>query len=770
MTILISKYNGFCSGVKIAVDKANKTLDDEKKLYSYGEIIHNKDVIEELESKGLTVIEDIPSNSDTKLLIRAHGVGKQIIDKLNENNVDFIDATCVKVKKIHKIVEEYKNNGYNIIITGDKNHPEVLGILGWCNYEATVISSIEEFLNIKIESNKNYCLVSQTTFNTETFQKVVDLIEEKNYSNIKIFNTICNATRERQEACIELAKKCDVMLIIGSKNSSNTKKLYELSKEICLNTFLIENYKEIPYNYIDKNTIVGVSAGASAPDRIIEEVINMLENLNNNMNEQVEKSEQENAGSMHELLENYGGVSYIRTGERVKGTVIYVSPEAISVNINYKSDGIITRDEYSLTEVQDLTKVAKEGDEIEAQVLKVSDQDGNVVLTRKPLEEHKIWDELEKLRNEGTVLETTVIEASQYGIYGKIKGIKGFIPRNQISIKRNVETSEYVGKVLKVKVLETKNNKGRRQLVLTSRAVEKSEKEIKDNEAWENIKEGEVYEGIVKNIQDYGAFVEINGIDGLLHINEIAWTRIKHPSEVLKTGDKISVKVKNIDKENKKLSLSYKATIKSPWSLFLDKHQKGDIVTGKVNRIVDFGAFIDIDGIECLLHIKDLDWARTEKVTDVLHEGQEVTAKILNITRKDRKVSLGLKQLTEHPFDVYTKNINKDDIISVEITRILLDGVHVNVNGNIDCFIPIAKVSTEKLRTPAQVVKVGEIKDAKVLGIDNKGKNLNLTFILEDKGDEFSNDDHMAAYKPEETNFTIGESIGDALDDLLNNN
>ena len=766
MKIEISKYNGFCSGVKLAVDKANKTLDVEKKLYSYGEIIHNKDVVDKLNNKGMVVVNDVPEVNDAKLFIRTHGVGKHVVDKLSENNIEVIDATCVKVKKIHKIVEDCKNNGYDIIIVGDKNHPEVLGILGWCNNEASIISSPEELLNINIDLNKKYCLVSQTTFNTDIFRKIVEMINEHNFSNIEINNTICDATRKRQEACVELASRCDVMLIIGGKNSSNTKKLYELGKNLCPNTFLIENYKEIPYNYIDKNTIVGVSAGASAPDWIIEEVINMLENLNNNMNEQVEKDEQAEQGTMHDLLENYGGVSYIRTGERVKGTVIYVRPDAISVNINYKSDGIITRDEYSLTEVQDLTTVVKEGDEIEAQIVRISDQDGNVVLTRKPLEEHKIWNELEKMRVEGTVIETNIVEASQFGIYGKVKGIKGFIPRNQISVQRNVDPSEYVGKLLKVQVLETKNHKGRKQLVLTSRAIEKIEKDARDNEVWETIKEGEVYEGTVKNIQDYGAFVEINGIDGLLHINEIAWTRIKHPSEVLKTGDKISVKVKSVDKENKKLSLSYKATIKSPWALFLDKNQKGDVVTGKVTRIVDFGAFVDIDGIECLLHIKDLDWARTEKVTDILQEGQEVTAKILNITRKDRKVSLGLKQLVEHPFDQYAKNINRDDIIPVEVTRILLDGIHVNANGNIDCFIPIAKISTEKLRTPAQVVKVGEVKDAKVLGIDMKGKNLNLTFILEEKGEDFTSEE-SAAYQPEDANFTIGESIGNALGDLL---
>ena len=760
MKIIVSEYNGFCGGVKAAVLRADKILSEDKKLYSYGEIIHNKDVVEKFKNKGMVVVDEIPDNADAKLLIRSHGVGKHIYDKLKEKNIEVVDATCVKVKKIHKIVEEYKNNDYNIIVVGDENHPEVQGIAGWCNNEANVVKSPEELIEI-IDSSKKYCLVCQTTFNLNIFKEILETIKANNYSNIVVHNTICDATKERQEACVNLASKCDVMLIVGGKNSSNTKKLYELSRESCPNTFLIENYKEIPYNYIDKNTIVGVSAGASAPDWVIEEVISMLENLNNNMNE---KNEQAESNSMHELLENYGGVSYIRTGEKIKGTVIYVTPDAVSVNINYKSDGIITRDEYSMTEVSDLTQVVKEGDEIEALVIKISDQDGNVVLTRKPLEEQKVWDELEQLRIEGTIVETSIIEASQYGIYGKVKGIKGFIPRNQISINRNVDPSEYVGRNLKVKILETKNKKGRRQLVLTSRAVEKIEKEAKDKIVWENIQEGEIYEGTVRNIQDYGAFVEINGIDGLLHINEIAWTRIKHPSEVLKTGDKISVKVKSVDKENKRLSLSYKATVKSPWAMFLDKYQKGDTVTGVVTRIVDFGAFVKVDEIECLLHIKDLDWARTEKVTDVLHEGQEVTAKILSITRKDRKVSLGLKQLVEHPFDVYAKTLNKDDIIQVEVTRILLDGVHVNANGNIDCFIPIAKVSPEKLRTPAQVVKVGEVRDAKVQSIDMKGKNLNLTFILDDKGEETP---HDISYQPEEANFTIGESIGDALDDLL---
>lgn len=467
-------------------------------------------------------------------------------------------------------------------------------------------------------------------------------------------------------------------------------------------------------------------------------------------------SENQNT-TMSELFEEYG-VSKIRTGGNVKGTVISVTPDAISVNLNYKSDGILTRDEYSHEYIADLNEVVKEGDVIEAHVLKLSDEDGNVLLTRKPIEEEKLWEKFETMKAEGTIVETKIIEASEYGIYGKINGIKGFVPKNQISIKRDVDPSEYVGKTLKVKILDTVNKKGRKQLVLSARSIEKAEKELKEQQAWDLINEGEIYEGVVKNLQDYGAFVDINGIDGLLHITEIAWNRIKHPSEVLNVGDKIKVKVKSIDKDKKKLSLSYKATIKSPWAIFVENHKVGDVVTGKVTRVVDFGAFVSIDNVECLLHIKDIAWLRTEKVTDVINVGDEITAKILSIQKKERKVSLGMKQLVEHPFDTFTKDLNVNDIINVKITRILLDGVYVDVANDIDSFIPIAKVSSEKLRTPAQVVKVGETKEAKIIGIDRKAKKLNLTFILENKEEnEFANGNEPVSYSTGNDNFTIGD-------------
>lgn len=474
--------------------------------------------------------------------------------------------------------------------------------------------------------------------------------------------------------------------------------------------------------------------------------------------------------TMSELFEDYG-VSKIRTGDLVKGTVISVTPDAISINLNYKSDGILTRDEYSYEFIDDLTKVVKEGDEIEAHVVKLGDQDGNVVLTRKNIEEDKVWEKFEQMKADKTVIETKIVEASEFGLFGKVNGIKGFIPKNQISSKRNIDTSEYVGKTIKVNVLDTKNRKGRKQLVLTARQIEKLEKAAKEKEAWETIKENEIYDGVVKNLQDYGAFVDINGIDGLLHINEISWNRIKHPSEVLSIGDKIKVKVKSIDLENKKLSLSYKATVKSPLTVFCEEHKVGDVVTGKVSRVADFGAFINIDGIDCLLHIKDVSWFRTEKITDAVNVGDEVTVKILTINKKEKKVSLGMKQLVDHPFDKFTKDLSVNDIIPVKISRILLEGVYVHANDDIECFVPIAKVSSEKLRTPAQVVKIGETKDAKITNIDRKGKKLDLTFILEEKeDDEFSNSNGPVSYSTgNDEQFTIGDRIK-GLEDLLNNN
>jgi ribosomal protein S1 len=473
---------------------------------------------------------------------------------------------------------------------------------------------------------------------------------------------------------------------------------------------------------------------------------------------------------MNELMEDYG-VLKIRTGEFIKGEVISVSPETISVNLNYKSDGILTRDEYSYDFVEDLTKVVNEGDIIEAQVVKLGDQDGNVVLTRKPIEELKIWESFEILKAEKTVVEMKVTEASEFGISGKVNGIKGFVPKYQISMNRNADPSDYVGKTLKVQVLDTVNKKGRRQLVLTAREIERANKEAKENATWEIIKEGEIYDGTVKNLQDYGAFVDVNGIDGLLHINEISWNRIKHPSEVLKVGDKIKVKVRSIDLEKRKLSLSYKATIKSPWITFCDEHKMGDIVTGKVSRIADFGAFVTIGETDCLLHIKDLAWLRTEKVTDIVNVGDEVTAKILNISKKERKVSLGMKQLSEHPFDTFIKGLKVGEIIPVKVTRISLEGVHVEAKEDVDVFIPIAKVSVEKLTTPAKVVKVGEFKDAKITNIDLKGKKIDLTFILEDRNeDEFSNDQSSySTHDANEQEFTIGDQIK-GLEDLLKNN
>lgn len=463
--------------------------------------------------------------------------------------------------------------------------------------------------------------------------------------------------------------------------------------------------------------------------------------------------------TMDDLMENFE-VSKIRTGDVITGTVISVSQDSISVNLNYKSDGILTREEYSNTEISDLRDVVKEGDTIEAYVLKLSDQDGNVVLTRKVIEERANWKKVVELRKEDPIIETKIIDANDFGAFAVVESVKGFIPKNQLSLNKNIVPKDFVGKTVKVKIINTKDNKGRKQLILSSKAVEKIEKQKQEQKTWESLKEGTICEGTVKNILDFGAFVNVNGIDGLLHINEIAWTKIKHPSDVLKEGDKIKVMIKKIDVKNKKLSLSYKATIKSPWSTFVEKYNKGDVIKGIITRIESYGAFVKVDDIQCLLHVKDISWFRTEHPSDELEIGQEVTAVILNISRKDKKVKVGIKQLSEHPFDKFVKEHNINDLIKVKIKRIVSDGVYVEINDDLDSFVHISKISNDKLRTPAKVVKIDEEKEAKIIGLDRKAKNIKLSFILTVQEDnEFSNGKEPVSYTLGNDNFTIGDLL-----------
>lgn len=461
--------------------------------------------------------------------------------------------------------------------------------------------------------------------------------------------------------------------------------------------------------------------------------------------------------TMNELLESYD-VSKIRTGDTIKGTVLAVNEDSISVNINYKSDGILSKENYSNSTTTDLNELVSVGDQIEATVLQMSDGDGNVVLSRRAIEEKNNWSKIVSLKKEDLIIDTTVVETNDFGAIAIVQNIRGFIPKNQLSINRNVKPSDYLGKEVKVKIIDTKNKKGKKQLILSSRAVEKIEKEKLENEIWQSLEEKGIYEGTVKKIVDYGAFVEINGIDGLLHINEIAWIRIKHPSDVIKEGEKIKVMIKKLDKENKKMSLSYKATIKNPWTVFIENYKKGDEVKGIISDIVDFGAFIIIDDVKCLLHIRDISWFRTEKVSDALSIGQEITTKILNINEKDKKINVGIKQLSVHPFDKFVQNVSVNDIIKVKIKRIVSDGVYVDLNEDLDSFINISKISKDKLRSPAQVVKIDEEKEAKIIGIDRKAKKIKLTFILINQDeDKFSNGKEPVSYTLGDDVFTIGD-------------
>ena len=278
MEVVLAKSSGFCFGVKRAVDRVYEQLAEHKKIYTYGPIVHNEDVVKDLEKQGVRVLnteEELEALTEGSVVIRAHGVPKRIYEIMEQRGIECIDATCPFVKRIHKIVEKESTEGRHIIIVGNAKHPEVEGIMGWCKNPATVIESKEEALDFKGSPDDKYCVVFQTTFNYKKFQELVEIFQKKGY-DIIVANTICSATEERQKEASELAAKADVMIVIGGTHSSNTRKLYELCKSECENTYYIQTLADLQLELPNSVELVGITAGASTPNKIIEEVQNYV--------------------------------------------------------------------------------------------------------------------------------------------------------------------------------------------------------------------------------------------------------------------------------------------------------------------------------------------------------------------------------------------------------------------------------------------------------------------------------------------------------------
>ncbi len=631
MEIVVAKSAGFCFGVKRAVECVYNMIGSGK-IYTYGPIIHNKFVISDLEKKGVSVINDFDSVGEGEtVIIRSHGVSKAVYDEIKKRNLKYKDCTCPFVKKIHNIVKEAYDAGSEIIIVGNGEHPEVIGINGWAENRSIIINSPEEALNTCIDENKKYTLVVQTTYQKDVFENISRVFGR--FRNVKIFNTICSATEDRQKEVVGIAKNVDKMIVIGDEKSSNTRKLFEISKKYCENTFLCETIYNLQLNVLRKNDKIGLTAGASTPPAIIKEAINKM-------------SENEN---FEEMLNE--SLITLHTGDVVKGKVISVSNGEVSVNLGYKSDGIIPKNEFSENPDVDPADVVKKDDEIEVFVVRVNDGDGNVLVSKKRLDANKGYEEIEEAFNNKTTLKGKIVDIVKGGLIALISNKRVFVPSSQISNRFVENLNEFKNKEFDFNILEF--DKSKRRFIAGRKELVQKEIAARRQKVFDSINAGDRIEGTVSRIVDFGAFVDIGGVDGLIHISEMSWGRVKKVSDVLSEGDKVTVTVLDVNSDKGKISLSLKDINNDPWKTASEKYAIGNVVEGKVVRMVPFGAFVELEeGVDGLIHISQISQKHIAKPEDVLEIGQIVKAKVTDFDEENKKISLSIKEADNKPESV----------------------------------------------------------------------------------------------------------------------
>ena len=636
MSVVLAKSAGFCYGVRRAVELAERTAEEGRPCVMLGSIIHNKDVIARLAEKGLTAVErpeDVPEGS--AVIIRSHGEGRAVYDRLRARGVEILDATCPNVTHIHQIVAQAEEMGRQPVIVGTPDHPEVTAIAGWCSHPV-VVSGAEELEKWLVQDEKRRNLpltfVSQTTSTRKIWDDCVKKAK-KECTNAEFFDTICGATSKRQEEAHRLAQQCSLMVVIGDGKSSNTKRLAEICRESCPDVRLIERAADLEPSALSQANVVGITAGASTPAWIIKEVYDKM----SEENMEIEKS-------FAEMLEE--SIKTLNTGDKVKGKVVAITPTEIEVELGVKYPGYIPLSELSDDPSVKPEDVVKVGDEIETYVMLVSDRDCMVKLSKKRLDMVKGWEEIEAAKENETVMEGFVTEDNKGGVVVSVKGVRVFVPASQTGLPRETPMSELVKQ--KVRLIITEVNRARRRVVGSISRVTRAERAAAAEKVWAEIEEGKHYTGTVKSLTSYGAFVDIGGVDGMVHISELSWSRIKHPSEVVKVGDTVDVYVISADKEKKKISLGMKDHSQDPWSVFTSTYQVGDVANVRIVKLMTFGAFAEVvPGVDGLIHISQIADHRIDKPSDVLAEGDKVDVKITDVDMENKKISLSIRALLE---------------------------------------------------------------------------------------------------------------------------
>ncbi|MGN0784493.1 MAG: bifunctional 4-hydroxy-3-methylbut-2-enyl diphosphate reductase/30S ribosomal protein S1 [Candidatus Aphodomorpha sp.] len=683
MRILVGRHSGFCFGVQRAVSLAKRYADAGLPAWTYGAIIHNERVVEALAEQGVRPVErvDALQEGDT-LILRAHGVPPQEEAACRARGVTVVDATCPFVKRIHRLVAD--TNGRAVFVAGQAHHPEVAGILGYAGAGARVLESVADAE--RVPPMRQAVIVAQTTMARAEYAAIVAALRER-IAELEVHDTICDTTRQRQREAEQIAARCTKMFVIGSHSSANTGRLAEIAKKFCKQTKTIENIDKLLLDNLQSDDIIGIVAGASTPDWMIREVIQLMSELEKTTIETIEAEapaaeiavteepavaeevvaaeepavetaaeettqSAETADETSDFAEAFEKtLTRIRNGQIITGTVLQIVDGEVYVNVGYKSDGIIPKNEFSNDADADPSELLNVGDSIEVEVLKVNDGEGNVLLSRKNVESKKLWDEMmAEAENSDKVFDAVGKEVVKGGIIADIDGIRAFVPASQVSTKYIENLSEYVGKPMRLKVLET--DKQRKRIVASQKQVLLAEAAANRRAKWESLVVGSKVKGVVRRITDFGAFVDIGGIDGLVHVTDAAWGRVKHPSDVLSIGQEIEVLILNVDVEKERVSLGYKQLQPKPWTLADQKYPVGSIVEGKVVRIVPFGAFVALEStIDGLIHISQVGVRRIAKVEDEIKVGDIVRCKVLDVNTEAKRISLSRREaiLEEQP-------------------------------------------------------------------------------------------------------------------------
>ncbi len=639
MEIILSKNAGFCAGVRRADTKIRSLLGDKaenEKIYTIGALIHNKNYTEELRSLGVDSceIEDIPAivgrcgTDPLTFVIRTHGIEKgseELLRRLEEENpnVKIVDATCPSVKKIHRIAEENTGDHTHFVLFGSKDHPESKGIFSYAKGDKTIVSSFEEIEALDFKG-KIPILCAQTTQNLLTFIKIKNFLK-KLYTNAIFFDTICSVTENRQYEAIEIAKKSDAMIVIGGADSSNTRKLFELCRDVCKNTVHIESARELSTDFPDNAKCVGITAGASTPDGIIMEVFKAMENFS-------------------QMLE--GSLKTLHTGETVTGTVFTIGQNEIKLDLGAKFTGVLTKEQITDDPNAKLSEMFKVGDEVEVFVIRVEDGKGLATVSKKRVDADNSWVVLKEAFDNGTDLEGKIVSAVKGGVLLAYEGNNVFIPASQSGIEKGGDLSVLVGTVQKVRLLEYDVQKKR--ALGSIKVIKNEEKRAAEDAVWATLAEGQEFVGVVKNLTNYGAFVDIGGVDGMVHNSELSWKRIKHPSQVVSVGQEIKVYIKELDSEKKRISLGYKTQDMDSWYKFTQQYKEGDIVSAKIVSLMPFGAFAEVfEDVDGLIHISRISTERINSPADVLAVGDVVDVKITEIDNENRKLALSIRAIKE---------------------------------------------------------------------------------------------------------------------------